>query len=104
MSEIFFLQAGDTLLFKLATPIPETAKLLKGESILHRGDTGNHHKLHGTGFGIFQDGETKYVDVVEGTPYRHEEHAEIMIPPGKYELKFVRERDHFQDLERRVVD
>lgn len=98
-----YFQAGDTLLFSVDA-IPKTAKLLKGEKILHRGDTGNHHTLKGSGFGIHQDGETKFVDVAEATPYVHEEHNEILLPPGKYELRFVREKDHFQDLERRVVD
>lgn len=101
---IAYVQAGDTLLFKMATKIPDTAKLLKGEFVLHFGATGNHHALFGNGFGIYKDGETKYVDIVENTPYRHEEHKEIMLTPGQYELKLVREKDHFTNLIRQVVD
>lgn len=95
-------QQGDTILTKTDT-IPKAAKLLKGESVLHFGNTGNHHKLVGS-FGIFQDGDDKFVEVAETTNYSHEEHKAIAIPPGKYALSFVQEYDHFNDLQRAVVD
>lgn len=98
-----YYQAGDTLLFKTKS-IPKNAAHLKGESILHHGNSGHHHRLIGSGFGIYKHGETKYVDVVEPTDYVHEEHATIKLDPGKYELRFVQEQDHFNDLVRAVVD
>lgn len=98
-----YTQQGDCLLFG-TDKIPAAAKHLKGEKVLHFGATGNHHKLTGTAFGIFQDGDTKYVDVAETAMLGHEEHKNITLDPGKYVLKFVREKDHFNDLVRAVVD
>lgn len=98
-----YFQQGDTLLFKIDA-IPEKAKLQKGESVLHHGATGNHHTLTGKGFGIYTNEDKKFLDIVEDTVYKHEEHNPITIPSGKYELKFVQEKDHFSDLVRPVVD
>lgn len=96
-------QQGDTILTQIDT-IPDGAKLLKGEKVLHHGATGNHHSLKGNAFGIFQDGERKFVDITEDTDYSHEEHKTISIAPGKYVLSFVQEYDHFNDLARPVID
>lgn len=102
MNTVYY-QAGDTLLTKIKL-IPETAKELKGEKVLHRGATGNNHSLKGNAFRIFQAGDNKFVDVAEDTDYIHEEHKTIKIPPGRYKLSFVQEYDHFNDLSRPVID
>lgn len=96
-------QQGD-LLLKTVGEIPSTATFLKGEAILHPGNTGNNHTLNGAAFGIFQDEETKYVDVAETATLSHNEHKTVTLPAGKYRLDYVQEYDHFNDLQRAVVD
>jgi hypothetical protein len=99
---MIFFQAGDTILKKINS-IPKAAKLLKGESVLHYGNTGNHHSLKGS-FKIYKHGDNKYVDINRKTDYIHEEHKTISLPKGKYVLTFVQEYDHFLDLKRPVID
>ncbi len=96
-----FYQHGDCLLFKTET-IPAGAKTLKS-SVLHHGATGNHHALKGS-FCIKEHEGSRFVDVTKKTTLSHEEHKPITLEPGKYALKFVREKDHFNDLVRAVVD
>lgn len=98
-----YLQQGD-LVMTVIDSIPETAKLLKGERILHPGNTGNNHALDGGAVGIYQDGDKKYFEVLEDTRLTHNEHKAITITPGRFALTYVQEYDHFQDLQRPVVD
>ena len=96
-------QQGDVLLFS-TDEIPESAKLAKGLAVIHPGNTGNNHELRGGSFGVFQDGDRKWLDVAEETKLTHNEHKPIALPPGKYEMRLVQEYDHFKDLQRAVVD
>lgn len=108
-----YVQQGDCLLFPLgydncvipvADEIPKEAKILKGETVLHYGATGHHHKLTGGAFGIYELDGKRFLDVEEPTSLGHEEHKPFMLPKGKYELRFVMEKDHLKDLVRPVVD
>lgn len=99
-----YAQQGD-LIFKPVDSIPASAKLLKGERVIHPGNTGNNHILGGAGFGIFEDGETRYLDTAEETTITHNEHHTRKFPAGvKWVREFVQEYDHFNDLRRPVVD
>lgn len=98
-----YAQQGDTILTEVEG-IPIGAKHLIGESILHYGNTGNHHKLTGGAFGIYELDGKRFLDVVEETRYSHEEHNAFFIAPAKYALTFVQERDPFSGLVRPVVD
>lgn len=102
-TEITLDQQGDVLLFSTDS-IPESAVLQKGQSVIHPGNTGNNHALVGSAFGIYQDGDKKFIDVAEEATLTHNEHKPIKLTPGKYEMKLVQEYDHFNDLQRAVVD
>jgi hypothetical protein len=54
-------------------------------------------------FEYFHEGR-RYLRLLEETPLRHEEHNEIKLPKGDYEIRIVREVDHFQELVRPVID
>ena len=47
---------------------------------------------------------TRYVRVETETPLRHEEHKEILLPPGEYRVGFVQEYDHLAEEARAVID
>ena len=98
-----YAQQGDCLLFE-TNEIPDSAKHLKDESVLHYGATGNHHKLTGGAFGIYEVDGRRYLEVLEETKLSHEEHKPFFVAPAKYELRFVQERDPFSGLVRAVVD
>lgn len=48
---------------------------------------------------------TRYLRVgKDGIDITHEEHKTIHVPPGEYEVRIVREYDHFAEEARQVVD
>lgn len=98
---------GDVILVAVNT-IPEGAEQKQGfKGILQHGErTGHAHRLTGKEtdmFEFFAEGR-RYLRLTTETPLRHEEHHEIKVPKGDYEIRIVREVDHFQDLVRPVVD
>lgn len=101
--EVTTIQQGDCILTRIRE-IPKDAKFLKGDFIVHPGNTGNNHALIGGDFGIYQKGEVKFIDVKEISALTHNEHKPIMLMPGSYVLSFVQEYDHFAQLKRAVID
>lgn len=55
-------------------------------------------------FRIFEYLGEKYIEIVEPTELRHEEHRPITIPEGYYKIEIVREYDHFAEESRQVMD
>lgn len=51
-----------------------------------------------------QKTKIKYLRVVEPVALRHQEHREIMFPPGDYRIGIQQEYDPFEKLSRRVAD
>lgn len=99
-----YFQQGDTLYFPKAK-IPKDAKLLES-NVVQWGELTNHkHALHDGEFQLFETPKgVRFLRVVTPTALRHEEHHEIMLPPGEYKIGIVREYDPFEKLERRVMD
>lgn len=84
--------------------IPKADKIKT--NVLQEGEhTGHAHRLYGDGFTVFETKEKqKYLRVVKPVALRHEEHKEIMIPPGDYVINITREYDHFLEESRQVQD
>lgn len=99
-------QQGDVNFFMVK--MPKGAEVLKDHGpIVQFGEhTGHAHRLHGEGFTFFTDPKTKarHLRLVQPTALRHEEHKEIMLPPGDYRIGIVREYDHFEEESREVLD
>lgn len=98
---------GDVILVKVES-VPASAKINeKFEGILQYGEhTGHAHRLSGKEtdmFEFFAEGR-RYLRLQEETPLKHEEHKQIDLPAGDYEVRIVREVDHFAGLVRQVVD
>jgi hypothetical protein len=119
-----FLQHGDVVLVRV-DDIPAAAKLEREfTGIVQYGEhTGHAHRLrnpirarrveldsvpevHTFPYEMYQHFEEgrRFLKVSEETEITHEEHSPITIPSGTYEVRIVREHDHFQDLVRPVVD
>lgn len=99
---------GDILL----VPTNKTAgeKVSKGKSyILAYGEkTGHNHKLvadhKDTSFAVYEkNGEITLQLGVAGTLI-HEEHKTLEVAPGTYRVVHEREKDHFTEAVRRVID
>ncbi len=99
-----YWQQGDVLI--KPRKIPREAAPVESNVLQHGEHTGHAHRLHGEGTTVFENPKTKqrYLRLVKPTALRHEEHKEIMLPPGDYEREIVREYDHFEEETRSVVD
>ena len=107
-----YLQQGDVVMVPI-DEIPAGVKVLATE-ILQEGEyTGHAHRLMfrhedkaiGSGT-VYQHPESlqKYFELKEPTALRHEEHKEIVVPAGRYEVRIVKEYDHFLEEARNVAD
>jgi len=99
-----YIQQGDTLYYPEA--LPEGLELLNTNVVQEGEATGHAHRLSGDSFQLYQHPKTKekFLRLVEPTALRHEEHKEIILPPGDYRIGIVREYDHFSEEARKVAD
>jgi hypothetical protein len=95
---------GDVLL-KQVNELPRSLKL-KRDKILAFGEaTGHAHRFNDALAQLYADVDGKqYVFLVQDALLEHEEHADMMIPKGSYEVVIQREFDIIGELERPVVD
>jgi len=120
-----YYQQGDVLL-KSISSLPKGAKPLSGPKVLQEGETTGHMHQFDTGAAvrlylvppsteaafaapapglrITEMQGTKYIEVLETSLLRHEEHQPISVPPGLYQMDIVREYDYDKEETRRVVD
>lgn len=101
--EIF--QQGDVI-FKKIDSIPNGLEKIDSEVIQEGEATGHAHRLFETEYEFYSEPKTKkrFLRIIEGGAVRHEEHKEITLPPGEYEVGIVREYDHWMEESRAVVD
>lgn len=94
-------QQGDVLLFSIdQLPTEVTRKM---DNIVARGETtGHYHEIQGAN--VFEHAGLLFVDAPDGATIIHQEHDEIEIEPGVYEVGIVREYDHFFEEARSVRD
>ena len=108
-----YFQQGDCLFFE--TMIPKVTLERSDNPILQHGEhTGHKHALRFMHegkrttplFEVLTNKETgsRYLKIGEPADLVHEEHKTIAVPPGEYEIRIVREYDHFKEEAREVVD
>jgi len=98
-------QQGDVL-FKQVAEIPRGDMEIVTSGILVEGEaTGHHHKLMpNSQVQAVKIGALLYVIAHVATKILHQEHKEIMLPPGVFFVDRVKEYDHFKEEVRRVID
>lgn len=102
------IQHGDVLLDKIES-IPKAAtvnhKARKGNSLtLAEGEqTGHAHVLTGNAE-LLQLDEQMFLQVREAAPLVHQEHDELTIPAGDYEVRRVMVFDYAKQVRRAAVD
>lgn len=98
------LQQGDVVIDKCKISLKEGKKLkhlvlAEGESTFH------HHQIVSGVAALIMMKDKMFLKVMSDyAKLKHEEHNEIDIPKGTYEIKRVREYDHFKEESRRVQD
>lgn len=105
--KIHQLQHGDVCIE--AAKIPDVAKRREGDMILAEGDvTGHAHRVscpEGVEAELLELGDKLFLRIIGGdASVVHEEHKEITIPAGEYEISRVQEFDHFAQEARTVAD
>ena len=104
---------GDVLIEPLDEVLGDTeaVPLDAGRVVLAYGEaTGHAHAIAGPDVGFVAhmrakgaaDGSVTYLDIARPVALRHEEHAPITLPKGKYRV--VRQREWDDEQERRVAD
>jgi len=75
-------------------------KVAEGES------TGHSHCFENPSNVRFyrKDNSELFIDVMAPSILKHQTHGQIKIPTGKYQIKIVREYDHFSEEIRNVKD
>lgn len=97
------LQQGDVLIKKVEASLKNIKKL--NHLVLAEGEvTGHSHRIVSGKAELYESGESLYLRVLEESCLQHEEHKEVTIPPGQYQIGIVQEYDHFQKAVRNVKD
>mgnify|MGYP001571331196 CR=1 FL=1 len=101
---MIYHQQGDCLI-KPIEKIPDRVEKVLQRNILIEGEhTGNAHRVTEGEFELFIEAEKIFLRAITGCKVTHEEHQEIVIAPGDYEIDRVREVDPFENAIRRVRD
>ena len=78
-------------------------------NVLREGEhTGHSHRAYPTGkakVALYTLAGMMYLEVLyDKAKILHQEHNEVILPPGEYEVMFQREYDHFAEEVREVLD
>jgi hypothetical protein len=95
---------GDVLL-RQVSKLPETAQRKQDKVLAYGEATGHKHQFTSNFADLYVDVDGKqYALLVETALLEHEEHADIEVPKGTYEVVIQREFDLVENQFRRVLD
>jgi hypothetical protein len=101
------IRHGDVILMPIKS-FEGAAEQHNQYTVAHGEVTGHHHTLYPLTIGamltLFQDGEKRAIKIDCEWSLKHQEHSELKIPAGMYEIGIEREYDPFQKLINKVVD
>jgi len=99
-----FYQQGDVL-FIPRNDIPKDV-VVKTDKIVAEGEaTGHMHEVIDDDATVFVDKDGSiFLSAPKGASVTHQEHHQINIPAGEYDIKIVREYDPLEDEIRSVKD
>ena len=97
---------GDVLIRETAKPEKAVLKETAATLTLAEGEaTGHHHTLYGDlPISLFEYDERRFLELQKSVSLRHQEHKEIRIDPGQYEIIIENEWDYFEEELKRVRD
>ena len=99
-----YYQQGDVLI-EAITVVPDGGEKLSNRIVLAEGEaTGHAHVMTGKGLKGVAVGGDIYLTVKQPSEVTHEEHGTILVQPGTYRVRKVREYDHFEEEARDVAD
>lgn len=98
-------QQGDVLLKQIESIPSGAVKIATDKLVLAEGETTGHaHRLVQTGAEMFQLENRMFIKLIEPATLKHEEHKEITLASGVWEVGRVREFDYLSMIARTVQD
>lgn len=100
-----YYQQGDVLLIRTDEAWIRNLPS-KHSPIIQLGEaTGHAHRIDGPKYMQYENmAGDRYLKLGKAAVLRHEEHKPIKLLKGVYEIRIVREYDHFKEEQRKVVD
>ena len=102
-----YLQQGDVLIIRVGE-VPTEAKAVQHDGILAKGEaTGHNHKVAVSDMPntlFYEKGGQLFIKNSNIIKIEHQEHKTIELPVGEWEIKKVKEYDHFLEESRSVRD
>lgn len=99
------LQQGDVLLRKLTSmPEGEQRTVSTKRLVVAHGESGHSHVIEDDEAELIQIGERILLRLARPAIITHEEHRELKLAPGIWEVGRVKEYDYFERMERQVRD
>lgn len=93
------LRQGDLVITVIGTPVPKSVS--KKDKILARGETTGHaHQFTAASMvNVYTDGAAiQYAEVFQPSVIVHQEHGNIPLPTGVYQIQHQRELDLLQQI------
>lgn len=99
-------QQGDVLLRKISKlPKGERKIVSKGKMVLAEGEvTGHYHGVIEENSCLFEVNGSLFLQLEEPATVTHQEHGEITLDKGIWQVGIVKEYDYFAGMVRKVVD
>ena len=99
------IQQGDVLV-RLLPLMPKGKRTLiaKGRCVIAHGESGHSHVIESEDAELIKIGERMLLDLKSDSVLTHEEHKQIALEPGIYEIGRVNEYDYLSKMVRKVQD
>lgn len=98
------IRHGDVILKPVAKTTGKTLKHKGSYTLAYGEKTGHHHTLKSGKFKVLTEGERRYLEVEVEAILTHQEHNQLTVKPGKYEIVIQQEFDYELQSARRVQD
>lgn len=100
------IQQGDVFMRKIEN-IPSSVKKVNRSHrgyVLAEGEVTGHAHVIGDDIDLFENENNKFFSSDKEVELVHEEHGNVKIPEGNWEVRIVQEYDHFAEEAKRVAD
>lgn len=100
------LVQGDVFLVRVEKMPAKACKVEKAERgyIIAEGEATGHAHVIDADIECYEKDKILYIKTQREVPLSHEEHTEILVPPGIWKVGIVQEYDAFQEEARNVRD
>jgi len=96
---------GDVILVKIdSVPLGKKVEKKQRGFVLAEGEATGHAHCVLDEINLVEKDGTLYIGANEDFTITHEEHHQVTVPAGNYEVRIAKEYDHFAEEARNVAD